>query len=77
MRFAELEGLWQFQEFCSRREFDWRVSPAPASWTAVAERNGDTAFDEHESGVALRFPPHSKTSRTFPAAFKYHGNSFE
>jgi hypothetical protein len=41
----------------------------------VAERSGDTAFVRtgrertidnrrpHESGVALRFPPHSKTSR--------------
>jgi hypothetical protein len=41
----------------------------------VAERSGDTAFTRtergrtmdnfrpHESGVALRFPPHSKTSR--------------
>jgi hypothetical protein len=44
----------------------------------VAERSGDTAFagaervrtidnfHPHESGVALRFPPHSKTSRNFP-----------
>jgi hypothetical protein len=43
------------------------------SWSAVAERSGDTAFaranakrtDEsfrpHESGVALRFPPQSMT----------------
>ena len=43
------------------------------SWTAVAERSGDTAFGRMEesrgknifrageSGVALRFPPQSKT----------------
>jgi hypothetical protein len=32
-------------------------------WTAVAERSGDTAFSAAvlESGVALRFPPQSKT----------------
>ena len=34
-------------------------------WTAVAERSGDTAFDTprdfQKSGVALRFPPQSKT----------------
>jgi hypothetical protein len=42
-------------------------------WTAVAERSGDTAFARaggeqvnenlrpYESGVALRFPPQSKT----------------
>ena len=46
-----------------------------ASWSAVAERSGDTAFARTEnfqvennfravkSGVALRFPPQSKTSR--------------
>jgi len=34
-------------------------------WSAVAERSGDTAFSRLrklapcESGVALRFPPHS------------------
>jgi hypothetical protein len=45
---------------------------ALASWTAVAKRSGDTAFGRtsgvrtnyifraYESGVALRFPPHSK-----------------
>ena len=45
----------------------------PASWTAVARRSRDTAFERAErvrvktnchaceSGVALRFPPHSKT----------------
>jgi hypothetical protein len=44
-----------------------------ASWSAVAERSGDTAFGRMEnlrarndfcaleSGVALRFPPQSKT----------------
>ena len=44
-----------------------------ASWTAVAERSGDTAFGRTkisriqddpracESGVALRFPPQSMT----------------
>jgi hypothetical protein len=47
------------------------------SWTAVAERSGDTAFARtalspskgargpHESGVALHFPPQSKTSPAF------------
>jgi hypothetical protein len=46
---------------------------APASWSAVAERSGDTAFGRTgdfgpiqdfracESGVALRFPPQSMT----------------
>jgi hypothetical protein len=55
---------------------------APASWTAVAERSGDTAFvrtgrertiDDflpRESGVALRFPPQSKTSRNEPPLFR-------
>jgi len=54
---------------------------ARASWTAVAERSGDTAFARamryranqnlcpHESGVALRFPPQSKTSRNLPPMF--------
>ena len=49
-------------------------------WTAVAERSGDTAFArteivQHEppprpleSGVALRFPPHSMTRTAFPSA---------
>ena len=44
-----------------------------ASWNAVAERSGDTAFERkkirwieknhraRESGVALRFPPQSMT----------------
>jgi hypothetical protein len=37
-----------------------------ASWTALAKRGGDSAFGMAttfpacESGVALRFPPHSK-----------------
>jgi len=37
-------------------------------WTAVAERSGDTAFrapHPFQSGVALRFPPHSKTAANF------------
>ncbi len=49
---------------------------APASWSAVAERSDDTAFPRRtapaaidtraaESGVALRLPPQSKTSRRF------------
>jgi hypothetical protein len=36
----------------------------PRFWTAVAERSGDTAFATEatpKSGVALRFPPQSKT----------------
>jgi hypothetical protein len=36
----------------------------PRFWTAVAERSGDTAFAPEatpKSGVALRFPPQSKT----------------
>jgi hypothetical protein len=35
-----------------------------ASWNAVAERGDETALETPalpESGVALRFPPHSKT----------------
>jgi len=48
------------------------ISGDATSWSAVAERSGDTAFararakrtDErirpHESGVALRFPPQSR-----------------
>jgi len=49
------------------------LPPRNASWTAVAERSDDTAFARaeaertdkvfraHESGVALHFPPQSKT----------------
>ena len=52
------------------------IGKPDASWTAVAERSGDTAFGRKgrrvkfhpdragESGVALRFPPQSKTLRT-------------
>jgi hypothetical protein len=50
-----------------------RVS-TPAFWTAPAKRSGDGAFFEvirdsreaelKQSGVALRFPPHSKMSPT-------------
>jgi hypothetical protein len=55
------------------RNFVDGVLLSGASWTAVAERSGDTAFarTKHfrvennpravESGVALRFPPQSKT----------------
>jgi len=58
---------------------------APASWSAVAERSGDTAFARarceqtidnfrpHESGVSRLlsgFPPHSKTSRNFSPSFQ-------
>jgi hypothetical protein len=54
------------------------IQPRTASWTAVAERSGDTAFARkkisrthhhhraHESGVALRFPPQSKTHLVIP-----------
>jgi N-acyl-D-amino-acid deacylase len=45
--------------------------PPAASWTAVAERSGDTALEDREplpqSGVALRFPPHSNNG-TLPAS---------
>jgi hypothetical protein len=65
------------------------AKPRAASWTAVAERSGDTAFAraEHErtmdnfrphgSGVALRFPLHSKTSRNWPLAFRNHAAVFQ
>ena len=55
---------------------------ATASRNAVKERSGDTAFARaereraidnlcsRESGVALRFPPQSKTSRNWPPAFR-------
>jgi hypothetical protein len=43
----------------------WQADfPPPRFWTAVAERSGDTAFATEatsKSGVALRFPPQSKT----------------
>jgi hypothetical protein len=54
---------------------------APASWTAVAKRSGDTAFARagrertfddfrpRQSGGALRFPPQSKTSRNEQPVF--------
>jgi hypothetical protein len=45
------------------------VVSQPASWTAPAERSDDGAFsgdpDARESGVALRFPPQSKTVSGF------------
>jgi hypothetical protein len=59
---------------CSGEAEHARVSLG-ASWSAVAERSGDTAFGRTknfrvennfsavESGVALRFPPQSKTSQ--------------
>jgi hypothetical protein len=64
----------------SRRfaRFDNHPVKRTASWTAVAERSGDTAFARkkisrthhhhraHESGVALRFPPQSKTYLVIP-----------
>jgi hypothetical protein len=49
-----------------------RLGPNLGFWSAVAERSGDTAFArtggkqtgeifrQHQSGVALRFPPQSK-----------------
>jgi hypothetical protein len=64
-----------FKKFCSREWTGQRSNHAIASWTAVAECSGDTAFVRarrertidsfrpRESGVALRFPPQSKTSR--------------
>ena len=51
------------------------------SWTAVAERSGDTAFERTEdfqfyealraleSGVALRFPPQSMTHSVMQSFF--------
>jgi len=41
-----------------------RRQKARTIWSAVAERSGDTAFRapaNFQSGVALRFPPQSKT----------------
>jgi hypothetical protein len=49
------------------RNFGWRVIE-PAFWTAPAKRSGDGAFFQvirdsgEQSGVALRFQPHSKMS---------------
>ena len=55
------------------------LAPSGASWSALAERSGDSAFGRRritlppgifracESGVALRLPPHSKTLPRSPA----------
>jgi hypothetical protein len=52
-------------------------------WTAVAKRSGDTAFARegvertkedfrpHESGVALRFPPQSKSAGCSLVALRF------
>jgi hypothetical protein len=69
---------------CGMGNGECGMTPA-TSWTAVAERSGDTALASREaelrfshdrsagreSVVALRFPPQSKTPLTFPAALPF------
>ena len=53
----------QFMRDCRKR-----TQKTGEFWTAVAERSGDTAFRAShpvQSGVALRFPPHSKAAANF------------
>jgi hypothetical protein len=49
-------------------------------WSAVAERSGDAAFvlrpPASESGVALRFPPQSKTGGRGHASIRVHSCPF-